>query len=173
MVTAFSVATAPTVRPACPCSLHYLLSPPRGSRWPRMAAGCPPGSSWNSSGPSRAAVMLESLPRADSAPDSLPSPSSHDLAPTLLSPVVSQHQGVHAPKRPPPQASPAKSLLPTPCGRLCCPAGSSLSQGFQKAYFIACSCQYTLTEQVHAQVCRSRTCVCTHMDAYLYMHTHR
>lgn len=35
---------------------------------------------------------------------------------------------------------------------------------FQKAYFIVCSYRYSITEQVHARVCRSCTCV------YLYMH---
>lgn len=79
--------------------------------------------------------MLESLPRADSAPDSLPSPSSHDLVPTLLSPVVSQHQGVHAPKRPPTPGLPRKIPPPHALRPALLPCRLFSIPGFSKSLF--------------------------------------
>lgn len=78
--------------------------------------------------------MLESCPGL-TPPQTLPSPSSHDLAPhTSPSLVVSQHRG-SMPGGPHPRASPAKSL-PHALRPALLPCRLFSIPGFSKAYFI-------------------------------------
>lgn len=118
--------------------------------------------------------MLKSLPWADSAPDSLPSPSSHDLAPTLLSLVVSQHQGVHAPKRPPTPGLPRKVPPPHALRPALLPCRLFSIPGFSKSLFhrvFMPKCSRRAGTRTGVRI--THVCVCTHTDAYLYTHTHR